>query len=84
MPKLNRASVLKTYGIDLPPGKYSIHDEGDHYDIFTVRDDTEGCPLLGAFRTATGVRGCAEVNQSLIDFIASAEDRGDAVWIEVK
>lgn len=47
-------------------------------------EDTEGCPLLGAFRTATGVRGCAEVNQALIDFIASAEDRGDAVWIEVK
>ena len=84
MPKLNRASVLKTYGIDLPPGKYSIHDEGDHYDIFTVRDDTEGCPLLGKTRTAVGVMHCAEVNAALIEFIRKAEDQGDAVWIEVQ
>lgn len=45
--------------------------------------DTEGCPLLGKTRTAVGVMHCAEVNKALIDFIVAAEDRGDAVWIEV-
>jgi len=47
-------------------------------------EDTEGCPLLGIHRTATGVRGCADLNAALITFITQAEDQGDAVWIEVK
>ena len=54
-----------------------IHGGNDQY-------DTEGCPLLGAIRTAVGVMKCAEVNASLIDFIRHAEDQGDAVWIEVQ
>lgn len=54
-----------------------IHGGNDQY-------DTEGCPLLGAIRTAVGVMKCAEVNAALIDFIRQAEDQGDAVWIEVQ
>lgn len=54
-----------------------VHGGNDQY-------DTEGCPLLGAIRTAVGVMKCAEVNAALIDFIRQAEDQGDAVWIEVQ
>ena len=45
---------------------------------------TQGCPLLGTTRTASGVMHCAEVNAALIDFILKAEENGDAVWIEVQ
>lgn len=46
--------------------------------------DTEGCPLLGATRTATGVASCAEVNSRLMGVIAMAEEAGDKCWLEVK
>lgn len=46
--------------------------------------DTEGCPLLGAVRTAIGVSGCAEVNRQLLDAIVLAEEAGDVCWLEVK
>lgn len=45
--------------------------------------DTEGCPLLGAIRTKTGVAQCAGVNQRLINLIEAAEIRGEDVWLEV-
>ena len=46
--------------------------------------DTEGCPLLGSTRTATGVIHCAEINQSLIDMLVAGEARADTFWLEVK
>jgi hypothetical protein len=45
--------------------------------------DTLGCPLLGAIRTANGVRDCAAINQELINKIASCENRGEAVFLEI-
>lgn len=46
--------------------------------------DTEGCPLLGAKKTTTGVRECAEVNAKLLRLIQGAEGEGDEVWIVVR
>lgn len=43
-----KQSELKNkYGIDLPVGKYKIIKDGDYYKIYTIKDDTEGCILLG-------------------------------------
>ncbi len=46
-------------------------------------EDTEGCPLLGAVRTDSGVAQCAGVNQRLFNLIESAEQRGEDVWLNV-
>lgn len=46
--------------------------------------NTEGCPLLGARRTANGVADCAGVNQRLMHYLEAAEDRGETVWLEVR
>lgn len=48
-----------------------------------TEEDTEGCPLLGAVRTQTGVAQCGGVNQRLINLIEAAEIRGEEVYLEV-
>lgn len=40
-------SELAKYGINLPDGKYKIKTVGNIYEIYSVKDDTEGCILLG-------------------------------------
>lgn len=48
-----------------------------------TEEDTEGCPLLGAVRTQTGVAQCGGVNQRLINLIEAAEIRGEEVYLEI-
>jgi hypothetical protein len=45
--------------------------------------DTLGCPLLGAIRTAAGVRDCAAINQRLIDLVQGAINRKEPVFLDV-
>lgn len=45
--KITQSELKRKYGITLPRGKYSIHKEGDLYEVYSVKDDTLGCPLLG-------------------------------------
>ena len=45
--------------------------------------DTEGCPLLGAQATPTGVRECAGVNAFLRQVIGKAMAAGESVLLEV-
>jgi len=47
------------------------------------KEDTHGCPLLGAVRTQTGVAQCGGVNQRLINLIEAAEIRGEEVYLEI-
>ena len=82
--KIRRDDLLSRYGIDLPVGKYKVEDGGNTYSVFSVRDDTEGCPLLGMVRTANGVRNCAQVNADLLELITSLEEQGDVAWIEIR
>ena len=46
--------------------------------------DSSGCPILGAIRTANGVRNCAQVNADLLELITSLEEQGDVAWIEIR
>lgn len=42
-----QSELKKIYGIELPIGKYKIIKDGDYYKIYTIKDDTEGCILVG-------------------------------------
>ena len=45
--KVSKHDLYLRYGIELPTGKYSIKVDGNMYYIYTVKDDTEGCILVG-------------------------------------
>jgi hypothetical protein len=47
-------------------------------------EDSEGCLLFGKLRTLTGVSGCANVIQVLMERIQAAEDRNEPCTIEIK
>lgn len=46
--------------------------------------NTEGCPLIGAIRTDTGVTGCTVLVANLIRTITETEAKGGDCWIEVR
>lgn len=48
-----------------------------------VVGNTEGCPLLGAERTANGIRNCGPTVQRLQGWVQAALDRGEEVTWEV-
>lgn len=49
-----------------------------------THENTEGCPLLGKFRTANGVRDCRVPNELLVSMLEKSEDDHDDVWLEVR
>ncbi len=55
--QISKEALISKYGIDLKPGKYKVYATGDVYRIFTVKDDTEGCVLLGLAIDHRGIVG---------------------------
>lgn len=45
--------------------------------------DTEGCPLLGTNRSATGISNCAPAVQKIKDIVAAADAANEEVWLTV-
>ena len=81
--RIGRSKLKNTYGIDIPIGQYRIKTHPAEYEVYTVKDDTHGCPLLAQTRTATGVANCKGVNDRLYYTLMAAEQRGEDVWMEV-
>lgn len=46
--------------------------------------DTHGCPLLGQYRDDMGIENCKGPNQRLMNYLLTAEKRGEDCWIEVR
>lgn len=45
--KISKKDLLTEYGIDLPIGLYDIEVNGSNYNIYTVKDDSLGCLIVG-------------------------------------
>lgn len=82
--RIGRNKLKNTYGINIPVGQYRIKTNPDSYDVYTVKDDTLGCPLLGQVRTGTGVANCKGINDRLLLTIKAALQRGEDVWLVVE
>jgi hypothetical protein len=47
-------------------------------------NNTEGCPLVGMERTATGIRNCKPALDELKHEIGAALQAGEQVWLEIR
>lgn len=68
------AVFKNTYGVDLPEGKYSIKAVDGNYEIYTVKDDTEGCVLLGENKVKGGVINSQLCFHKFMDIVKRDED----------
>lgn len=47
MQTITQKQLKEKYGLDLSKGNYAFEIQGNKYRIYNVKDDTEGCVLVG-------------------------------------
>lgn len=83
---ITHQKLLSDHGIDLSKGKYAIREKDGFYEIYTVKDDTEGCIIVGSVNDRTDddwVGGSRVAMNRLLPKIEDALAVKEAVWIEV-
>ena len=45
--QITKKEIKEKYGIDIPKGKFQIYVKNNNYEIYSVKDDTAGCILVG-------------------------------------
>lgn len=48
-----------------------------------TESDTEGCPLLGMNKSASGISNCAPAVQKIKDIVAAADKANEEVWLTI-
>lgn len=79
--KISRSELKEKYGIDLPKGKYRIKVDGDSYVINTVKDDTEGCLLVGENKVVGQVINSRATYNKLFKILSETKER---IIIEIR
>ena len=76
---ISKQELLNKYGIDLPKGNFSIEIEGDYYNIYSVKDDSSGCILVGINDTK------GRISKSTITFnsLMTKLSKADNITIEI-
>lgn len=83
--KIGINALRNKYGIDLPVGKFSVVVEGGNYRVSSVKDDTEGCILVG--RDILNDNYITDSRNTLLGLMTRLEEvyeRGDKIVLEVK
>ena len=81
--KISKSDLQEKYGITLPSGKYMVHTKADHYEIYSVRDDTEGCLIVGQERIENYVRNSKLAFDALLEKMKMAWAKDEEVWITI-
>lgn len=79
--KISRNELKDRYGIDLPVGKYIINVDGDSYTINTVKDDTDGCILVGENKAVGKVLNSRETFLRLYSILNENKDKNIYITI---
>jgi hypothetical protein len=82
--KITKANLIAKYGIDLPFGKYQIYTNGDSYRIYNVKDDTEGCILLGQTRNKDSIGNSRLAVDKLFNQVELAINNKEPVEIKIE
>lgn len=82
--QISKTELKKRFGIDLQKGKYSIYLRDGFYEIYTVKDDTEGCLLVGYNKKKGMVLDSKKTLSNLMYKLNVANDIKEKVYIEIK
>lgn len=80
--RIGRNQLLKQYGIDLPAGKYRIKLNDNIYTINTLKDDTEGCPLIGYNKKEDMIYNSKLAFRSFMPILRDALKK-EKVWLTI-
>ena len=84
--KITHQKLLSEHGVNLSIGKYAIRAKDGFYEIYTVKDDTEGCIIVGSINERTDddwVGGSKIAMQRLLPKIEDAIAVGHKVTLVV-
>lgn len=85
MKKAKRSELKKKFGIDLPPGKYRVYTRDTEYEIYSVKDDTEGCILVGDAPDYNGswLGDSRKAFNRIFPLIQGAFAGNEEIWLEI-
>jgi hypothetical protein len=81
--KIGKSILLNKYGISLNSGKYQINACGDYYEVYTVKDDTEGCVLVGELLRDDFITHSRATFKTLMDTLLDATHANQVITIEI-
>ena len=85
MKEITQKELLDKYGIDLPKGKYSINTKENVYDIYTVKDNTEGCLLVGECKDVKEgfIYNSKNTYKKLFQILQDAVNRNEEIYLTI-
>lgn len=84
--KISKSELERKYGIKLDAGKYAIKATNGTYDISTVKDDTDGCILVGISneKKDDNFIGKSKIAYDILFLkLVEAKERGEKLTIEI-
>lgn len=85
MKEITQKELLDKYGIDLPKGKYSINTKENVYDIYSVKDNTEGCILVGECKNVKEgfIYNSKKTMKKLMSILKQANDKNEEIYLSI-
>ena len=85
MKEIAQKELLDKYGIDLPKGKYSINTKENVYDIYSVKDNTEGCILVGECKDVKEgfIYNSKKTMKKLMSILKTATNKNEEIYLSI-
>ena len=85
MKEITQKELLDKYGIDLPKGKYSINTKENVYDIYSVKDNTEGCILVGECKDFEEgfIYNSKKTMKKLMSILKTATNKNEEIYLSI-
>ena len=82
--KITKEELKSKYGIDLPKGQFSVKKVGDAYEVYSVKDDTQGCVILGENKAVGMVLNSAKTCEKVFARMYEAYLRNETIFLTIR